>query len=126
MTTSEATSGVESANAAAVRNFNDALNNRDRAAILAAFADDGAFRPAATGKSFEGPEAAAQALYDFLDKHESGQFETVRDFAVGDEVFSEWRWAGKTKDGESVQSHGADYFLLRDGLIVLKNTFRKV
>ena len=35
-------------------------------------------------------------------------------------------WTGTTTDGASVQSHGADYFLLRDGQIVVKSTFLKV
>src|SRR5262245_9685017 len=125
MTTDTATD-VAHSNLDAVRKFNDALNNRDRTTIAAAFTAEGVFRPAAAGASFEGREAVTQALMGFLDKHESGQFETLAEFAAGDDVFSEWRWTGTTKDGEAVSSHGADHFRLEDGLIVEKNTWRKV
>ena len=126
MTINAAATAAERTNTVTVQTFNDALNNRDRQAVKAAFAEDGCFRPGGAGQSFDGPEAATERLFSFLDKHTSGQFETLRAFAAGDEVFSEWRWTGTTTDGNTVESHGADYFLLRDGQIVVKSTFLKV
>jgi hypothetical protein len=45
---------------------------------------------------------------------------------VGDEAYNEWKWVGVTNDGEPSESQGCDYFLIRDGKVALKNTFRKV
>jgi hypothetical protein len=44
---------------------------------------------------------------------------------AGDEAYNEWRWVGVTNEGEPSESHGCDYYLIRDGKVALKNTFRK-
>jgi ketosteroid isomerase-like protein len=115
----------EDVTATTVRALNDALNARDREATVALFASDGVFRPGAAGANFEGPEAIADALFGFLELHESGQFDVVHEMLAGDEAYSEWKWVGVTVEGEPFESHGCDYYLIRDGKIALKNTFRK-
>ena len=117
---------TEETTAATVRALNDALNARDREATVALFASDGVFRPGAAGASFEGPEAIADALFGFLGAHKSGQFETVHEVFAGDEAFNEWKWAGVTNEGEPAESHGCDYYLIRDGKVAVRSTFRKV
>lgn len=109
-----------------VRALTDALNARDRDATVALFASDGVFRPGAAGASFAGPEAITDALFGFLGVHKSGQFETVHEVFAGDEAFHEWKWAGVTTDGEPAESHGCDYYLVRDGKVAVRSTFRKV
>lgn len=116
----------EEAAATTVRALTDALNARDREAAMALFASDGVFRPGAAEASFAGPEAIADALFGFLGIHESGQFETVNEMFAGDEAFSEWKWAGVTNEGEPSESHGCDYYLIRDGKVAVRSTFRKV
>jgi hypothetical protein len=116
----------EETTATTVRALNDALNARDREATVTLFASDGAFRPGAAGVNFEGPEAIADALFGFLDAHKSGQFETVHEVFAGDEAYHEWRWVGVTNEGESSESHGCDYYLIRDGKVAVRSTFRKV
>jgi hypothetical protein len=76
--------------------------------------------------SFEGPEAIADALFGFLGAHKSGQFETAHEVFAGDEAFHEWTWAGVTNEGEPAESHGCDYYLVRDGKVAVRSTFRKV
>jgi ketosteroid isomerase-like protein len=109
-----------------VRALNDALNARDREATVALFASDSVFRPGAAGVGFEGPEAATDALFGFLELHESGRFEILHEVYAGEEAYNEWKWVGVANDGEPSESHGCDYYLIRDGKVVLKNTFRKV
>ena len=116
----------EETTAIAVHALNDALNARDREATVALFASDGVFRPGAAGASFAGPEAITGALFGFLDMHKSGQFETVHEVFAGDEAYSEWTWAGVTSEGEPSESHGCDYYLVRDGKVAVRSTFRKV
>ena len=117
---------TEETTATTVRALTGALNARDREATVALFASDGIFRPGAAGASFAGPEAIADSLFGFLGAHKSGQFETVHEVFAGDEAYHEWRWAGVTNDGQPAESHGCDYYLIRDGKVALKNTFRKV
>lgn len=112
--------------AAIAEKLTEALNRRDREATLALFARDAAFEPAARGVRFEGPEAATDALFSWLNSHDSGQFQTVRSFFHGDEGFSEWRFVGRTNTGEDVDTFGCDHFRFRDGLITQKNAFRKL
>ncbi len=108
-----------------VRALNDALNARDRDATAALFASDSFFSAGAAGADFEGAEAITDAMFGFLGIHKSGQFETVREVFTGDEAFHEWKWAGTTNEGDPSGSHGCDYYLIRDGKIAVKNTFRK-
>ena len=115
----------EETTATTVHALNDALNARDRAATVALFAPDGIFRPGAVGASFAGPEAITDALFGFLDMHKSGQFETVHEVFAGDEAYSEWTWAGVTNEGEPSESHGCDYYLVRDAKVAVRSTFRK-
>ncbi len=116
----------EETTATTVRALNDALNVRDREATAAVFALDGVFRPGAAGTSFEGPEAIADALFGFLGAHRSGQFETVHEVFAGGEAYSEWKWVGVTNEGEPAESYGCDYYLVRDGKVAVRSTFRKV
>jgi len=50
---------------------------------------------------------------------------SARGVFAGDEGFHKWTWAGITIDGDSSESHGCDYYLILDGKIAVKNTFRK-
>jgi hypothetical protein len=118
-------STTEETTATVVHALNDALNTRDREATVALFASDGIFRPGAAGACFEGPGVIADSLFGFLDMHKSGQFETVHEVFCGDEAYSEWKWAGVTTEEEPSQTHGCDYYLIRDGKVAIKNTFRK-
>jgi ketosteroid isomerase-like protein len=117
---------TEETTASTVHALNNAVNARDRGATVALFAPDGVFRPGAAGASFAGPETIADALFGFLDLHKSGQFETVHEVFAGDEAYSEWKWAGVTTEGEPSESHGCDYYLVRDGKVAVRSTFRKV
>jgi ketosteroid isomerase-like protein len=108
-----------------IRALNDALNARDREATAALFATDGVFRPGAAGAVFEGPDAIIDSLFGFLDLHKSGQFEVLHEMFTDDEAYNEWNWVGITNDGEPSETHGCDHYIVREGKIALKNTFRK-
>ncbi len=117
---------TEETTATAVRALNDALNARDREATVALFASDSVFHPGAAGASFKDPEVIADGLFGFLGAHKSGQFETVHEVFAGDEAYHEWKWVGVTNEGEPAESHGCDYYLIRDGKVAVRSTFRKV
>ncbi|MBV9282524.1 MAG: nuclear transport factor 2 family protein [Chloroflexi bacterium] len=115
----------EETTATTVRAVNEALNARDREATVALFATDGVFGQGAAGARFEAPEAVADALFGFLGAHESGRFETVHEVFAGDEAYKEWKWVGVTNEGEPAESHGCDYYLIRDGKVAVMNTFSR-
>jgi ketosteroid isomerase-like protein len=108
----------EAAAATVVRALNNALNARDHEGTVALFASDAVFRPGAAGVTLVGSEAIADALF--------GQFETVHEVFAGDEAYSEWKWLGVTREGQPAETHGCDYYLIRDGKVALRSTFRKV
>jgi len=116
---------VQQTTGSTVRALTDALNARDRQATAALFTPDAVFRPGAAGASFAGPEAITDALFGFLDGHRSGRFETLHQLIAGHEAFEEWTWAGVTRAGEPAESCGCDYYLVRDGKVALRSTFRK-
>jgi ketosteroid isomerase-like protein len=116
----------EAAAATVVRALNNALNARDHEGTVALFASDAVFRPGAAGVTLVGSEAIADALFGFLGAHQSGQFETVHEVFAGDEAYSEWKWLGVTREGQPAETHGCDYYLIRDGKVALRSTFRKV
>ena len=116
----------EEATATIVRALEDAVNARDREATVALFTSDGVFCPGAAGARLEGPEAIADALFGFLGAHKSGQFETLHQVFAGDEAYNEWKWVGVTSEGEPAETHGCDYYLIRDGKVAVRSTFRKV
>ena len=114
-------------NKALAHALTDALNARDESAISNLFAADGVFLSARSGLRLEGPAAAAQAMMAWLGHYQEGsKLETLREFYVGDEGYSEWHFAGTTTDGEPSETHGVDYFRFADGAIVEKSSFRKV
>lgn len=108
-------STTEETTATTVRALTDALNARDRQATVALFASDGIFRPGAAGANFQGPEAIADALFGFLGVHKSGEFETLHEVFAGNEAYHEWKWVGVTNEGEPTETHGCDYYLIRNG-----------
>jgi hypothetical protein len=118
-------SSREDTTATTIGALNDALNARDRQATVALFASDGVFSPGSAGTSFDGPEAITDALFGFLELHKSGRFEIVHEMFAGDEAYNEWKWVGVTNEGVPSESHGCDYYLIRDGKVAFKNTFRK-
>ena len=120
------TSPTAAKNAETIRAFAEGQNNIDRQAIEALLTEDATFYPGARDSSFEGREAFLDALLGWLNNHENGRFKILAEIYTDDEAVNEWRFVAKTKDGADVDTHGIDYFTLRDGKILSKSSFRKV
>lgn len=112
-------------NAETVQAFTDAQNNVDRSAIEACVTEDAAFLPGSKDVKFDGREAFVDGLLAWLTKYETLHFTILNEFYTEDEAFDEWRFVGRTKDGQDQEIHGVDYFRMRDGKIVVKSSFRK-
>lgn len=119
------TDNVVKKNAQTVQAFAQAQNNVDRGAIEALVTEDATFYPGAAGVKFEGREQFLEGLLGWLTKYDSLKFTILNEFYTDDEAFDEWRFVGRTKDGQDQEIHGVDYFKMRDGKIVVKSSFRK-
>jgi ketosteroid isomerase-like protein len=117
---------VVTKNAETVRAFGQGQNEVNRSAIEGLLDEDANFFPGAKGIKFEGRDAFLDGLFDWLNKHETGHFTVLNEFYTEDEAFNEWHFVARTKDGQDVDTHGVDYFKLRDGKIIVKSSFRKM
>lgn len=109
--------------------FTDAWNRHDIEALMGFITDDCVFEAAAgteaCGTRHVGRETVragfAQAWKTFPD----AQWVDGRHFVCGDRGVSEWTFVGTKTDGTRVHANGCDLFTFRDGLIAVKNAFRK-
>ena len=109
--------------------FADAWNRHDVDALMSFMTEDCVFEgsagPDVCGTRFVGREAVragfAEAWATFPDAH----WGNARHFVCGERAVSEWTFTGTRADGTRVEVHGCDLFVLRDGKIALKNSYRK-
>jgi ketosteroid isomerase-like protein len=115
---------------AELEHFLDCFNRQDVDGIMEYFVDEGVFQtpagPNADGNAVQG-KAAVHAYFtkmfaDMPDMH----FGQDRHWAMGDFAVSEWLLTGTRQDGTRLETWGTDHFHLRDGRIVLKNTYLKL
>lgn len=107
-----------------------AWNDHDLDRLMSLFSDDCVFEasggPAVSGERFVGKEAVRGAFAGVLesmpDAHWGGGRHRVIDAGYG---VSEWTLTGTFTDGRSLEVNGCDFLTVRDGLIVLKNSYRK-
>jgi ketosteroid isomerase-like protein len=126
MATSEVTPATGMSGSEISAALGAALVRRDRESVKGFFDDDGVWSSHIGGTEYRGPEAAANALVDFIESFDDARFESVRREFAGDQGYSEWYFIAKTRDGEEFRFHGCDLYLFRDGKVALKNTFQKV
>jgi len=109
--------------------FADAWNRHDADAIMAFMTDDCVFDasagPAVDGTHYEGKAAVRAGFEDVWATFPDAHWEGARHFIRGDRGVSEWTFTGTRVDGWRVEVHGCDVFTFRDGLIAVKDSFRK-
>ena len=121
-----------------LKNVNDmeaflaAFNRRDVEGIMAYIAEDGVFETP-RGKDTVGTRVVgAQAIAAYFTK----MFERMPDIhfgedshwlsADGEHGVSEWTLTGSLPDGTSIAFRGCDHFRLREGKIMLKDSYQKI
>jgi steroid delta-isomerase-like uncharacterized protein len=109
--------------------FADAWNRHDLDALMSMMTDDCVFEASAgpdiDGQRSEGTQAVRAAFAAVLERFPDAHWGSARHFIAGDRAVSEWTFTGTQKDGKRVEVNGCDLFTLRDGKIVVKNSFRK-
>lgn len=109
--------------------FADAWNRHDLDALMAMMTDDCVFEASAgahvNGQRSEGRDAVRAAFAAVFETFPDAQWRNPRHFVAGSRAVSEWTFTGTHRDGRRVEVNGCDLFTLRDGRIVVKNSFRK-
>ena len=109
--------------------FADAFNRHDADAIMSFMTDDCVFQasagPNVDGARFEGQAAVRAAFVDVWTTFPDANWGDAKHFIDGPRGVSEWTFTGTRADGTRVEVYGCDLFHFRDGLIEVKNSFRK-
>lgn len=110
--------------------FAAAWNRHDLAALMAFMHPDCVFETAAGteawGTRHVGQAAVARAFEQAWLSVPDAQWRDGRHWlAAPDRGVSEWTFTGTHADGSRLEAHGVDLFTFRDGLIAVKNVFRK-
>jgi ketosteroid isomerase-like protein len=117
------------ATAATLADFSAAWNRHDIDALMAFMHPDCVFQtaagPEACGTRIGGLEAVRKAFAAAWEAVPDAQWERGQHFVHGNFGTSQWTFTGTAADGSRIESDGIDVFTFKDGLITLKNVFRK-
>ena len=109
--------------------FADAWNRHDVDALMSFMTDDCVFKasagPDVCGTHYEGRAAVRAGFEEVFETFPDAHWGGARHFVWEDRGVSQWTFTGTRKDGARVEVEGCDLFTLRDGLIALKDSFRK-
>jgi uncharacterized protein (TIGR02246 family) len=109
--------------------FADAWNAHDVDRLLACMTEDavfyGAAGPAPDGASWQGPTQLREAFSAVWRTYPDATWFSATHFVDGDRALTEWTFSGTPADGRRVNVRGCDVFRMREGLIAVKDTFRK-
>ena len=107
----------------------EAWNRHDADAIMSFMTDDCVFDasagPDVDGAHYAGRDAVRAAFEDVLATFPDAHWGDARHVVFGDRGVSEWVFTGTRLDGSRVEVRGCDLFTFRDGLIAVKDSFRK-
>lgn len=118
-------------NQALLKAFGDAFNRHDAQALVDMMTPDCVFRTAmgdsAGGTDIVGRQAVRQAFEaTFASFPDARWVSRGLDLALGSRGLSEWTFvATRASDGARFEVDGVDVFTFRDGLIAVKDAFRK-
>jgi ketosteroid isomerase-like protein len=109
--------------------FAQAWNRHDTEAILSMMTDDCVFEasrgPDAKGTVYRGRGEVRRGIEEVFATFPDARWSEPRHFLAGDRAVSEWVFTGTGPDGTRVEVQGCDLFTFREGLISVKNSYRK-
>jgi steroid delta-isomerase-like uncharacterized protein len=109
--------------------FADAWTRHDAEAILAMMTADCVFEasrgPDPKGTVYSGTEQIRSGIAEVFAAFPDARWRGPRHFVAGERGVSEWVFTGTARDGTMVEVQGCDVFTFRDGLIAVKNSYRK-
>ncbi len=108
----------------------EAWNRHDLEALMSLFAEDCVFEASGgdevCGTRHEGHEAVRAAFAAVFESMPDAQWGDGRHYVLApDYGVSEWTLKGTSADGRRLEVNGCDFLTIRDGAIVIKNSYRK-
>ena len=116
---------------ALLKSFGQAFNRHDADALISMMTEDCVFRMSMGttpgGNEVIGREAVREAFKQtFANFPDARWIPRAPDFVAGDRGVSEWTYqATRKSDGVRFEMAGVDIFTFRDGMIAIKDAFRK-
>jgi ketosteroid isomerase-like protein len=117
-----------SATLAAVKQFLEAVNQRDVVALMAAMTEDVVFEstyPPPDGPRLEGRAAVGDFFAQLFAASRQLRFETEEVFACGDRCVLRWVYHWVDLDGRPGHVRGVDVFHVHDGKVAEKYSYVK-
>ena len=109
--------------------FAEAWNRHDLDALMSMMTEDCVFEasagPEVAGARSQGQPAVRIAYAAVFDAFPDAGWTNPRHFIAGNRGVSEWTFTGTQRDGTRVEVNGCDLFIIRDGKIATKNSYRK-
>jgi len=107
-----------------------AWNNHDLEELMSLFAEDCIFEASGgdevCGTRVAGHAEVEKAFEGVLESMPDAHWGGSRHYALGPHYgVSEWTLTGTLADGRRLEVNGCDFLQVRDGKIVLKNSYRK-
>ncbi len=113
---------------AVIRQFNEALNRRDVAAMMALLTADTIFEntyPAPDGTRYEGQASVRAFWTEFFTGAAQIELETEDIFAAGERGVMRWVYRWVDRDGQPGYVRGVDVYRVREGRIAEKLSYVK-
>jgi taurine dehydrogenase small subunit len=108
--------------------FAAAWNAHDIEGLLRCMCVDGTFYGSIgdpRGTMSSGSEALRKAYSDIWRVYPDARWNEPNHIISGDRAVTEWTFTGTSIDRRHVEVRGCDLFLIRDGKIAVKDTYRK-
>jgi len=113
-----------------LKQFLEAFNRHDLAAIMEFFAEDCSMDmprgPDPWGKRLIGKEEVYEGLLSRFRGLPDVHYGEDRHWVCGNMGFSEWTLTGTTPSGEHIEVRGTDHLEFRDGKIIRKDSYWKI
>jgi ketosteroid isomerase-like protein len=109
--------------------FAAAWNRHDIEGIVSMMTPDAVMHvsagPHAMGRGMRGTQELRNGIAEMFKILPDAQWNGAKHFIAGDRGVTEWVFTATRPDGSKIESPGCDVFTFRDGLIAIKNSFRK-
>lgn len=109
--------------------YANAWNRHDTEAIVSLMTPDADFLMSggltAEGRRVSGRDALVREISAFFKSMPDAEWRNARHFIAANRGVTQWTFTATRPDGSKVETNGVDMFTFRDGLIAVKDSYRK-